>query len=138
VREGLRLSWANPTRLPREVPKGGWQFKGRFYPEGTSVGVSATQLHLDEAVYPEPQSFQPERWENATNAMLNNFFAFGKGARTCIAKNLAMAELTLVTLKIAQSNILQGAVITTERIEMKEWFNSRIKHEEILIRLAKS
>ncbi|KAH8700528.1 putative benzoate 4-monooxygenase cytochrome P450 [Talaromyces proteolyticus] len=137
VREGLRLSWANPTRLPREVPKGGWQFKGRFYPEGTSVGVSTTQLHLDEAVFPEPQSFLPERWENATVAMLTNFFAFGKGTRTCIAKNLAMAELTLATLKVAQSDILRGAEVVTQRIELKEWFNSRIKDEEIIIRLAK-
>lgn len=135
VREGLRLAWANPTRLPRQVPKGGWQFKGRFYPEGTSVGVSATQLHLDEAAFPEPHRFLPERWENATDAMLTNFFAFGKGTRSCIAKNLAMAELTLATLKVAQSDILRGAEVITERIEIKEWFNSRVKDEEIMIRL---
>ncbi|RAO73778.1 uncharacterized protein BHQ10_009790 [Talaromyces amestolkiae] len=135
VREGLRLSWANPTRLPRQVPKGGWHFKGHFYPEGTSVGVAATQLHKDETVFPESDKFRPERWENPTEAMLTHFFAFGKGTRTCIAKNLATAELTLATLKMAQTDMLRGAEIVTERIEMTEWFNSRIKGEEILIKL---
>lgn len=67
--------------------------------------------------------------------MLTHFFAFGKGTRTCIAKNLAMAELTLATLKLAQTDMLRGAEIVTERIEMTEWFNSRIKGEEILIKL---
>ncbi|KAI7975588.1 hypothetical protein EIK77_005954 [Talaromyces pinophilus] len=135
VREGLRLAWANPTRLPRQVPKGGWHFKGHFYPEGTSVGVAATQLHQDEAVFPDSQAFKPERWDNPTEAMLTHFFAFGKGTRTCIAKNLAMAELTLATLKMAQTDMLRGAEIVTKRIEMTEWFNSRIKGEEILIKL---
>lgn len=46
-----------------------------------------------------------------------------------------MAELTLATLKVAQTEMLRGAEIVTERIEMTEWFNSRIKDEEILIRL---
>lgn len=135
VREGLRLSWANPTRLPRQVSKDGWQFKGHFFPSGTSVGASATQLHKNENVFSDPLAFKPERWENATDDMLTHFFAFGKGTRTCIAKNLAMAELTLATLKVAESNLLSGAEVVTERIEFKEWFNSRIKGEEILIRL---
>jgi cytochrome P450 len=117
------------------VPKGGWQFKGHFFPEGTSVGISAFQLHQDETVFPEPHIFQPERWENATDAMLTSFFAFGKGSRTCIAKNLAMAELTLAMIKVAETDILRDAELATDHIEIKEWFNSSVKEERILIRI---
>lgn len=78
----------------------------------------------------------PERWLNATDAMLTNFFAFGKGTRTCIAQNLAMTELTQATSRVAQADLLRGARAVQDRIEIKEWFNSRVKGEKILIQFA--
>ncbi|KAL5000059.1 cytochrome P450 [Aspergillus recurvatus] len=128
VREGLRLSWANPIRLPRSVPAGGWKYKSYFFPAGTSVGVSAWQLHQEENVFPEPLSFKPERWlePNVTDDMLHNFFAFGKGTRACIAQNLGTAEVTLAIWKVVEGDVLRGARIL-------EWFNSRVKGEEILV-----
>ncbi|KAL2797882.1 cytochrome P450 [Aspergillus keveii] len=133
VREGLRLSWANPIRLPRSVPSPGWQYKSYFFPPGTSVGVAAFQLHQDETVFPEPQEFKPERWLNPTDEMLNNFFAFGKGTRACIAQNLGNMEVTLAILGIARADLLAGARAIGDRVEIAEWFNSRVKGEEILI-----
>ncbi|KAL4743985.1 cytochrome P450 [Aspergillus similis] len=128
VREGLRLSWANPIRLPRSVPAGGWKYKSYFFPAGTSVGVSAWQLHQEENVFPNPLSFSPERWlePNVTDDMLNNFFAFGKGTRACIAQNLGTAEVTLAIWKVAEKDVLRGARIL-------QWFNSRVKGEQILV-----
>ncbi|RDW81377.1 cytochrome P450 [Aspergillus mulundensis] len=136
VREGLRLSWANPIRLPRAVPTGGWKYKSYFFPPGTSVGVSAWQLHQDETVFPDPLSFKPERWlePNVTEEMLNNWFAFGKGTRACIAQNLGLAEVTMATWKVAESGVLQGAKVVDSEIGILEWFNSRVKGEEILIK----
>ncbi|KAJ0421626.1 cytochrome P450 [Aspergillus carlsbadensis] len=133
VREGLRLSWANPIRLPRSVPSPGWQYKSYFFPPGTSVGVAAFQLHQDESVFPDPQEFRPERWLNPTDEMLNNFFAFGKGTRACIAQNLGNMEVTLAIMGVARADLLAGARAIGKRIEIAEWFNSRVKGEEILI-----
>ncbi|KAL4763723.1 cytochrome P450 [Aspergillus foveolatus] len=118
IREGLRLSWANPIRLPRSVPAGGWEYKSCFSPAGTSVGVSAWQLHQEESVFPNSLSFDPERWleSNVTDDMLNNFFAFGKGTRA----------LTLAIWKVVENDMLRGARIL-------QWFNSRVKGEEILV-----
>ncbi|CBF85400.1 cytochrome P450 [Aspergillus nidulans FGSC A4] len=128
IREGLRLSWANPTRLPRSVPAGGWKYKSYSFPEGTSVGISAWQLHQEESIFPNPLSFDPERWlePNVTDDMLNNFFAFGKGTRACIAQNLGTAEVTLAIWKVVEKDMLRGARIL-------QWFNSRVKGEEILV-----
>lgn len=135
IREGLRLSWANPIRLPRSVPASGWTYKGYHFPPGTSVGVAAFQVHQDESVFPEPAEFKPERWlDNPTDEMLNNFFAFGKGTRACIAQNLGQTEVTLAILGVAKANLLDGARVVEDKIEIQEWFNSRVRGEEILLR----
>jgi cytochrome P450 len=65
--------------------------------------------------------------------MLNNFFAFGKGTRACIAQNLGTMEVTLAILAVATADLLAGARAIGDRIEIAEWFNSRVKGEEILI-----
>lgn len=136
VREGLRLSWANPIRLPRLVPAGGWHYRDYFFPAGTSVGVAAFQLHQDEKVFPDAQRFLPERWLQPTDKMLTNFFAFGKGNRACIAQNLGTAELMLATAKVARVDLLKGATAVQSQINILEWFNSRVDGEEILIQFS--
>ncbi|PWY70031.1 benzoate 4-monooxygenase cytochrome P450 [Aspergillus eucalypticola CBS 122712] len=136
VREGLRLSWANPIRLPRSVPAGGWKYHDYYFPAGTSVGVAAFQLHQDSSVFPEPHRFLPERWDNADDRMLTAFFAFGKGTRACIAQSLAMYEVTMAIFTVVKEDVLRGASIVEDRIEIKEWFNSKVKGHEILIQFA--
>ncbi|KAH8680471.1 cytochrome P450 [Ilyonectria robusta] len=133
VREGLRLSMANPIRLPRLVPEGGWRYRDYFFPAGTSVGVASFQLHQDEDVFPDAQRFSPERWLEPTDRMLTHFFAFGKGNRACIAQNLGTTELTLATTKVVQADLLKGASAVQDRVEILEWFNSRVKGEQILV-----
>lgn len=133
VREGLRLSMANPTRLPHIVPNGGWTFKGTHFPTGTLVGCSATELHLNPQVYPNQYSFQPERWleENITPDASKSFFAFGAGSRACIARNLATVELFMATEKMAERDVLRGAKAVQDKVEIYEWFNSSVKGEKI-------
>ncbi|KAL4953637.1 cytochrome P450 [Aspergillus filifer] len=138
VRETLRLSWANPTRLPRTVPAGGWTFKSHFFPPGTSVGVSAYELHQNPLVFPEPLRFNPDRWLEPSAVMLNSFFAFGKGSRACIARNLGEAEVTMACWRVVSSGVLEGARAVSEGIEILEWFNSRVKGEEILVQWDKN
>ncbi|KAJ5893414.1 hypothetical protein N7495_005105 [Penicillium taxi] len=136
IREGLRLSWANPIRLPRVVPAVGWNYHQYYFPAGTNVGVASFQLHQDEAVFPNPLRFDPGRWLNPTDDMLNHFFAFGKGTRACIAQNLGFLEVTTAILKVAEADLLRGSrVIDQEKIQIKEWFNSRVEGEKILIQL---
>ncbi|KAI3139144.1 hypothetical protein CBS147326_2822 [Penicillium roqueforti] len=137
VREGLRLSWANPIRLPRVVPAGGWNYHHYHLPAGTSVGVASFQLHQDETVFPDPSRFMPERWLQPTDEMLNHFFAFGKGTRACIAQNLGTLEVTTAILRVVEADLLRGSsVVGDGKIHIKEWFNSRVEGEQILIQLS--
>ncbi|KAJ4986768.1 cytochrome p450 [Stagonosporopsis vannaccii] len=132
VKESLRISMANPTRLPHVVPAGGWVFKGTFFPANSIVGCSAYELHFNESIFPESRNFVPERWLAATEDMSRSWFAFGAGSRACIARNLATLELHLATERLASSRVLDGGRVVKEGdVKIYEWFNSKVEGEKI-------
>ena len=137
IREGLRISMANPTRLPRVAPPQGFNFTAKagkqyFIPGGTLVGLQIYTLHFNPDVYPDPFAFKPERWlEGPTKEMQRDWIPFGLGPRQCIARNLAMQELFLAVRAIARGRVLHGAKAVGEKIETLEWFNSRVIGEKI-------
>ncbi|KAF5239861.1 hypothetical protein FANTH_9802 [Fusarium anthophilum] len=132
VKESLRLSMANPTRFPRVVPPGGMQVPGLpDIPAGTSVGAGAFMLHHNPEVFPEPRQFMPERWLNPSQEMLRDSFYFGAGSRQCIARNLASAGLWWAAEALIRSDVLRGANIVRDKIEIVEWFNAKIVGEKI-------
>ena len=133
VKEALRTSMANPTRLPHVVPSPGWTFKSTQFPAGSLVGCSAYELHLDERIFPNPLAFQPERWleRSATAEMARDWFAFGAGPRACIARNLATVELFITTERVVESDVLRGAIVCQNEVEIYEWFNSKVKGEKM-------
>lgn len=135
VNEGLRLSLANPTRLPRIVPGSGWSWGGVAIPAGTGVGVGAQELHLNEAVFEAAGEFRPERWleGQVTAEMQRDQVAFGVGARQCIARNLAYAELLVVVAAVAREDALRDMRAVGDSIGIWEWFNSKVPTESIEI-----
>lgn len=131
---------ANPTRLPRVVPPSGWTFTPSnityptyHFPSGVLVSCQIHTLHFNPAVFASPRKFKPERWteENATPEMQRDFIPFGLGARQCIARNLAMAELTLAGRAMVEEGVLEGAKPVGEEVEIVEWFNSHVVGEKI-------
>ena len=137
IREGLRISMANPTRLPRVAPPQGFNFTakdGKQYliPGGTLVGLQIYTLHFNPDVYSDPFAFKPKRWlDNPTKEMQRDWIPFGLGSRQCIARNLAMQELFLAVRAIARERVLDGAKAVGEKIQILEWFNSRVIGEKI-------
>jgi cytochrome P450 len=131
VREGLRLSMANPSRLPRLVPARGWTFKGIYLPEGTAVSCTPYELHLDPNVFEDPLEFKPERWQNANEKMIRDAIPFGLGNRQCIARNLATMELYCAVQRLVEEDVLNRARCCGDRIEILEWFNSKVVGEKI-------
>ena len=134
IREGLRLSMANPSRLPRVVPVEGWTFKSTYLPAGTIVSCTPYELHLDPTVFDEPLEFRPERWQNASEAMQKSSIPFGLGTRQCIARNLATTELFIAVQRLAEEDVLGGAECCGTEIEILEWFNSKVVDEKIELR----
>lgn len=88
VMEGLRCFPAIPMSLPRYVPKGGRTIDGYFVPEGVIVSCQAYSMHRIPSVFPDPDTFRPDRWleENGDAERRRNFFAFANGGRGCVGK----------------------------------------------------
>lgn len=87
VEEALRL-WAPGTMaLPRYVPHGGKLVDGYYIPGDTIVGVQSYTMHRREnLVFPQSDTFMPERWLEPDVERQRWMFAFGAGARTCVGK----------------------------------------------------
>ncbi|KAI9042841.1 cytochrome P450 [Aspergillus affinis] len=82
INETLRLYTAVPGVLPRVVPEEGVQLAGFNFPRGTIVSTQAYSMHRDEDIFPEPLTFNPERWAAPTKAMKDASLPFGGGSRS--------------------------------------------------------
>ena len=65
MKEALRMHSATGLPLWREVPPGGADFSGRFFPGGTVVGINTWVAHYNEDIFPDARAFRPERWIEA-------------------------------------------------------------------------
>ncbi|KAH8651124.1 cytochrome P450 [Xylariales sp. PMI_506] len=102
VREGLRLSYGVTTRLPR-IAHEDIKYKDHIIPAGTPVSQTPYFILMHPSIFPDPDSFRPERWIDAAahgDRLDKYLVSFGKGSRQCLGINLAYAEiyLTLATV----------------------------------------
>lgn len=95
-KEGLRIDTAVPGSTPRYVPPGGSTIGSNQIqlPAHTIVSAQAYSTHRDPTVFPDPDSFLPERWLDETPEMRKLYIPFGAdGPRKCIGIHLAWMEL---------------------------------------------
>ena len=71
-------------------------------PVGTEVHVPIMAIHFDEEYYPDPHTFDPERFsaEAAAARPPSSFIPYGDGPRYCVGFRLAelMAKIALVRI----------------------------------------
>lgn len=102
IQEALRLHPSVGMMLARIVPAGGADLCGFHLAEGTEVGINPWVLHRNPEVFPNPDSFRPERWlpsetdEIQRTLMNRSFFAFGHGAHTCSGRWISLMEMKKV------------------------------------------
>jgi cytochrome P450 len=73
-------------------------------PAGSSILMSQYLMHHDPRYFPEPERFDPERWNPQERAKRPRFsyFPFGGGVRSCIGETFAWMEGILVIATIAR------------------------------------
>lgn len=82
IDEALRLYASAPAGLPRVVPPGGATLAGYTLPAGTVVSTQAYSMHRIEEIFPDPETFDPSRWDMATKDMRDASMPWGGGSRS--------------------------------------------------------
>ncbi|KAM5341228.1 hypothetical protein ACJ41O_015337 [Fusarium nematophilum] len=103
IRESLRLNPPIPFSMERLVSRGESDIvlQGHSVPAGWTISAQPVSMHSKESIYPRPDEWIPERWQDAnqcqerdmTKAMKRHFFAFGSGSRMCIGANVAWSVM---------------------------------------------
>lgn len=111
--EAMRIhppSWTIGREVIRDTELGGYPLA-----RGTQVLMSQWVLHRDPDLFPEPESFRPERWLDGLQKRLPRFayMPFGGGPRLCIGHSFAMIEATLLLASIASRFRLRVATDPT-------------------------
>ncbi|KAJ7577965.1 cytochrome P450 [Mycena floridula] len=97
IKESLRMAFGVVYPLPRIVKPSDTMIGGFLVPFGTSVSSGITFVHNNSRLFPEPYTFNPERWLDSKSKELDNYLVpFSKGPRSCLGVNLAWCELYLI------------------------------------------
>lgn len=99
LKESLRLCpvVVHVTRIaPRDTALGSWNV-----PAGTRIFPSAYLAQRDPQVFPEPETFRPERFLEG-RSYEGSWFPFGLGARTCIGNRFAFRQMHLIAATAAR------------------------------------
>ena len=82
---------------------------GYRVPKGSSVFMMPWILHRDARWFPNPEAFDPDRWQGDFAKRLPAFayLPFGGGPRRCIGNSFAMMEAVLLLASIARRYALR-------------------------------
>uniref|UniRef100_A0A2P2J298 Uncharacterized protein MANES_18G019900 n=1 Tax=Rhizophora mucronata TaxID=61149 RepID=A0A2P2J298_RHIMU len=89
VRESLRMA-SIVAWLPRLALQDS-EIEGFKVRKGWNINVDARSIHLDNALYNDPNKFNPSRFDEDTKPY--SFLAFGVGARACLGMNMARSMM---------------------------------------------
>ncbi|KAI0015570.1 cytochrome P450 [Xylariomycetidae sp. FL0641] len=77
---------------------------GHVIPKGNVFGINTYSLHHNEEYFPEPFTFNPDRWlqpwtSEIAQLMRDAFAPFSVGVRVCAGRSMAYLEINLVLAK---------------------------------------
>jgi len=105
--ESMRLfppAWTVGRMAAENLELGGYVVR-----KGSMVLTSQYLVHRDERWFPQPEVFDPARWERSPRASLPRYayFPFGGGSRVCIGEHFAMLELTMILTTLLRAWTLE-------------------------------
>ncbi|KAF2885196.1 hypothetical protein ILUMI_20977, partial [Ignelater luminosus] len=126
ISEGLR-KWPGP--FVERVSARDYTIQPKYTEEkplhlkkGSVVWFPLYPIHRDPENYPEPEKFDPERFneENKRNIKPFTYIPFGAGPRNCIASRFALLEAKVITVKIIENFEIVPVVKTKIPLEISK------------------
>ncbi|KAJ5084943.1 hypothetical protein NUU61_009522 [Penicillium alfredii] len=136
--EGLRITNAVATRLQRSSPNQVMKYKDWAIPPGTPVGMTSYFMHHNESIFPDSQSFIPERWMDMEQRkhLEKYLVAFTKGSRQCIGIPLARAEILMAIATIFREFDMKLYETTEDDVRIvRDMFNGHPRKESQGVRV---
>ena len=102
-REVLRLYPPVPMMVRENLAPE--DFRGRPVKPGSQVVLSPWHLHRHDRIWPNPDAFDPARWQTEDNRAhaRDAYMPFSAGPRVCTGAGFAMAEGVLLLALLAQA-----------------------------------
>ncbi|KAG1747256.1 cytochrome P450 [Suillus paluster] len=94
LREVLRWHPAVPLSVPHAATNSDI-YNGYFIPQGATIITNTWAITRNEAKYPNPEEFKPERFFGADGELNDDTmsYAFGAGRRICVGRYIADASV---------------------------------------------
>ncbi|KAM3432481.1 hypothetical protein MY4824_006558 [Beauveria thailandica] len=102
INEALRTSNSVSARLVRYSDVADFEYQQFLLPRGTYISMSINDVHMDSAIFPEPEKFNPDRWLNQADykRLVKHLQPWGRGSRICLGLELAYADLYLTVSRL--------------------------------------
>ncbi|KAJ3084958.1 Cytochrome P450 3A4 [Quaeritorhiza haematococci] len=91
VKENMRLHPVVPFTI--RVLRTPQNIMGFDLPAGQNVGLSILGVHTDPRYWSDPETFQPERFNEKAEIVPGSYVPFGDGPQKCIGQKLAILEM---------------------------------------------
>jgi len=107
--EAMRLCPSVPSNIPRVIGEGGIKVVDQDLPAGLWVSVPNFTIFRNAKYFKSPHDYIPERWfaDDSTGYTQEDlkmsqaaFQPFSVGPRHCIARNLALREMTFALARV--------------------------------------
>lgn len=110
VKEVMRLYSPSPGLLARRALED-VRIGGYLLPKGSVVSIMTVIPHHDARWFPQPERFDPSRFDPAAGRDIPRgaYLPFGAGPRVCIGSSFASVEITLALAMLLQRFTLQPA-----------------------------
>ena len=143
IKESLRLHPATGLPMWREIPEGGAEVAGQFFPAGMNVGINSWVAHYDSDVYgSDVCEFRPERWEEAKaedaerlQRMEANYMPFGLGSRTCLGRHISTLEMSKLIPELVMNFDMTLQMPPEDWKTVNYWF---VKPERFPVQIRKT
>ena len=103
ILEALLMNPAVSYRQQRICLEKDIRYKEWIIPAGTPAGMTTFMLHQDPSIFPDPYTFNSERWlplETKGKSLEKHLFSWSRGSRNCLGINLARAWIYLTLANV--------------------------------------